>query len=190
MFQRKSAVESTILQKVDGKNKFSQENDVVMNMANVGKNVTIQKNALKLIWKKIGLTKRIKRIIPKMRELWIEFDLTNRFKTLVAEIKYLFKTIDGMSVWAINHSFTRIALSREHLEEMMVNGNLVIQLAPKNKRELADGRKKKEIEEKIKELEGFAILRLCLLEDCQPIYKETLTEFGVSRWLEIPRKLS
>ncbi len=138
-----------------------------------------------------------RKIVDGMKQFWQE-DVKDLIREIVKDVKMipgkfqefkeLWKTIDGMSIWSINRKFTKVALSREYMEETMVDGKLVIQLSPKKSRELADETKKNEIEEKIKGLEGFEVFRICILEDCRPIYKETLTEFGISRWLEVPLK--
>ncbi|WP_147531679.1 hypothetical protein [Bacillus marasmi] len=96
--------------------------------------------------------------------------------------------IDGINLWKVNRIFNKLALSRAYFEEKLTNGRVVIELAPKKNRELTKQSTQREIEEKIKATEGFEVFRLCLLEDCKPVYKEKMTTYGVSRWLEIPLK--
>jgi DNA-binding transcriptional regulator YhcF (GntR family) len=100
------------------------------------------------------------------------------------------KKVDGINLWKINRVFNKLAYSKAYLEEKIKNGVVVIELAPKKTRELTNSETKREIEEKVKQTEGFEVFRLCLLEDCQPVYKEKVTMYGVSRWLEIPLKYS
>lgn len=163
---------------------------------NVEQNSTSKKNAemIKVSEKNNGADP-FRKIVDGMTQFWKE-DVKEMSREIVKdlkklpekfqEFKELWRTIDGMSIWRINRKFTKVALSREYMEEIMVDGTLVIQLAPKYSRELADETKKREIEAEIKDLEGFEVFRICILEDCKPIYKETLTEFGISRWLEVP----
>lgn len=96
--------------------------------------------------------------------------------------------IDGINLWKVNRIFNKLALSRAYFEEKLTNGRVVIELTPKKNRELTNHSTQREIEEKIKATEGFEVFRLCLLEDCKPVYKEKMTMDGVSRWLEIPLK--
>lgn len=84
--------------------------------------------------------------------------------------------------------FNKLAFSKAYLEQKLSNGVVVIPLAPKKNRELTTPTTKREIEEKVRETAGFEVFRICLLEDCDPIYKEQLTLYGVSRWLEVPLK--
>ncbi|MGJ7919647.1 hypothetical protein [Neobacillus sp. LXY-4] len=100
------------------------------------------------------------------------------------------KKIDGINLWRINRKFNKLALSKTYLEEQLNNGVVVIELAPKKTRELTDVTIKREIEEQVRQTEGFEVFRLCLLEDCKPVYQEKLTMYGVSRWLEVPLKYS
>ena len=76
------------------------------------------------------------------------------------------------------------------MEEMMVDGNSAIRwISLKIAEYWLMMPKRQEIESEIIELEGFDVFRICILEDIKPIYKETLTEFGISRWLEVPLTL-
>lgn len=98
------------------------------------------------------------------------------------------KKIDGINLWRINRMLNKLALSKTFLEGKLRNGVVIIELAPKKSRELTNTSTKREIEEKVRQTEGFEVFRLCLLEDCMPVYKEKVTMYGVSRWLEIPLK--
>lgn len=98
------------------------------------------------------------------------------------------KKIDGINLWKVNRVFNKLALSRTYLEKCLSNGRVVIELAPKKTCELTKHATKCEIEEKVQATEGFEVLRLSLLEDCKPEYKEKVTMSGVSRWLEISVK--
>ncbi|AGK52794.1 hypothetical protein [Bacillus sp. 1NLA3E] len=98
------------------------------------------------------------------------------------------KKIEGINLWKVNRVFNKLALSKANLKQKVNNGVVVIPLEPKKVRELTTSSAKRKIEEKVRETEGFEVFRICLLEDCDPIYKEQLTLFGVSRWLEIPLK--
>lgn len=100
------------------------------------------------------------------------------------------KTIDGINLWKVNRMFNKLALSKAYLEEKKNNGIVVIELAPKKTRELTNKKTKSEIEEKVRETEGFEVFKLCLLQDCKPVYKERMTMYGVSRWLEVPLEYS
>lgn len=107
------------------------------------------------------------------------------------EYEYMiWNKIDGINFWKINRMFNKLAFSRTYLEEKIKNGVLVIPIAPKKTRELTHYSTKCEIEEKVRKSEGFEVFRICLLEECNPVYKEKLTITGVSRWLEIPLKYS
>ncbi len=98
------------------------------------------------------------------------------------------KKVEGINIWKVNRVFNKLALSKAHLEQKVTNGVVVIPLEPKKVRELTTSSTKRKIEEKVRETEGFEVFRICLLEDCAPVYKEQITLFGVSRWLEIPLK--
>jgi DNA-binding transcriptional regulator YhcF (GntR family) len=100
------------------------------------------------------------------------------------------KKIDGINLWKVNRMFNKLALSKAYLEEKLNNGIVVIELAPKKTRELTNKKTKSEIEEKVRETEGFEVFKLCLLQDCKPVYKERMTMYGVSRWLEVPLEYS
>lgn len=95
------------------------------------------------------------------------------------------KKLHGINLWKLNRLFTKMAYSKISLEEQ-INGDLIkIELKPKNSSDLIAPEMKKELEEGIKQLEGFQTLKLCLLEDCKPEYKEQRLYDRVNRWIEI-----
>ncbi|WP_318505025.1 hypothetical protein [Bacillus sp. T3] len=96
------------------------------------------------------------------------------------------KKVDGINLWKVNRIFNKLALSKAYLEEKLNNGMVVIELAPKKTKELTNKAMQREIEENVRKSEGFEVFRLSLLEDCEPVYKEKVTMYGVSRWIEIP----
>ena len=100
----------------------------------------------------------------------------------------IFKKIDGISAWKLDRTLKKLAFARMELEKQMRKELIVVLLEPKKDKVLVTQEEKKEIELMVRNLNGFETLRLCLLEDCKPEYREKLTQNGVSRWLEIPVK--
>lgn len=100
----------------------------------------------------------------------------------------ILKRIAGISMWKLNRTLKKLAFARMELEKQMRKELIVVLLEPKKEKVLATPEEKKEIEQAVLELSGFETLRLCLLEDCKPVYREKLTQTGVSRWLEMPVK--
>lgn len=98
----------------------------------------------------------------------------------------ILKKIDGISLWKLNRTLKKLAFARMELEKQMRKELIVVLLEPKKDKVLATSEEKKEIEQMVMNLNGFETLRLCLLEDCKPEYREKITQTGVSRWLEIP----
>ncbi|WP_335376856.1 hypothetical protein [Bacillus sp. JJ1122] len=98
----------------------------------------------------------------------------------------ILKRIAGISIWKLNRTLKKLAFARMELEKQMRKELIVVLLEPKKGSVLATPEEKKEIEQTVMALNGFETLRLCLLEDCKPVYKEKVTQSGVSRWLEIP----
>jgi len=98
----------------------------------------------------------------------------------------ILKRIAGISVWKLNRTLKKLAFARMELEKQMRKELIVVLLEPKKEKVLATLEEKKEIEQTIMALNGFETLRLCLLEDCKPVYMEKVTPSGISRWLEIP----
>lgn len=98
----------------------------------------------------------------------------------------IFKKIDGISLWKLNRTLKKLAFARMELEKQTRKELLVVLLEPKKEIFLATAEQKEEIEQLIMNLSGFETLKLCLLEDCKPVYREKLTKNGVSRWIEIP----
>lgn len=98
----------------------------------------------------------------------------------------ILKKIDGISMWKLNRTLKKLAFARMELEKQMRKELIVVLLEPKKEKVLATPEEKNEIERMVNELNGFETLKLCLLEDCKPVYMEKLTQSGVSRWLEIP----
>ncbi|UII57113.1 hypothetical protein LS684_06640 [Cytobacillus spongiae] len=96
------------------------------------------------------------------------------------------ENIDGINLWSINKKLKKLASSRMEIEEKTRNHVLTIQLPSKRERELTVQTVKEELIEKIKKLDGFETLQVCLLENCEPVLKEQLTQYGVFRWIEIP----
>lgn len=108
-----------------------------------------------------------------------------------AESKYggngmIFKKIDGISVWKLNRTLKKLAFARMELEKQMKKELIVVLLETKKSMVPSTPSEKKEIEEMVMNLNGFETLKLCLLEDCKPVYNEKITQNGVSRWVEIP----
>ncbi len=95
------------------------------------------------------------------------------------------KSIHGINLWKLNRMFIKLAASKLSLEEQIQSGILKIEFKPKQSISLIGMEQKKEIEQTIQQLEGFEILKLCLLEECVPVYKEQRSLGSVSRWLEI-----
>jgi predicted DNA-binding protein (UPF0251 family) len=98
----------------------------------------------------------------------------------------ILKRIDGISMWRLNRTLKKLAFARMELEKQMRKELIVVLLEPKKDKVLATSEEKREIEQLVMNLNGFETLRLCLLEDCKPVYKEKITNIGISRWLEIP----
>ncbi|WLR53742.1 hypothetical protein LC048_14585 [Mesobacillus subterraneus] len=98
----------------------------------------------------------------------------------------IYKKIAGISMWQLNRTLKKLAFARMELEKQMRKELIVVLLEPKKAKVLATAEEKKEIEQAVWELSGFETLRLCLLEDCKPVYMEKVNNNGVSRWLEIP----
>jgi hypothetical protein len=103
----------------------------------------------------------------------------------VAVMLTFWKSIHGINLWKLNRMFIKLAASKISLEEQIRNGMLTIEFKPKQSISLIGTEQKKEIEQAIEQLEGFEILKLCLLEECVPVYKEQRSLGIVSRWLEI-----
>lgn len=102
----------------------------------------------------------------------------------------IFKKIDGISFRKLNRTLKNLALSRMDLEKQMEKELIVVLLEPKKEKELSSLGMKREIEQSVMNLSGFETLRLCLLEDCHPTYREKVTGNGVIRWIEMPVKPS
>jgi hypothetical protein len=95
------------------------------------------------------------------------------------------KKIYGINLWKLNRRLLKLASSNNLLEEQFKNGVFTIYLKPLQSSFFLGIEQKKEIEKTISELEGFEILKLVLLEECVPIYKEQRNPSGISRWIEI-----
>ena len=100
----------------------------------------------------------------------------------------IYKKIAGISMWQLNRNLKKLAFARMELEKQMRKELIVVLLEPKKEKVLATAEETKEIEEAVQELNGFETMKLCLLEDGKPVYKEKVTNNGVTRWLEIPVK--
>lgn len=98
----------------------------------------------------------------------------------------IYKKIAGINIWKLNRTLKKLAFARMELEKQMRKELLVVLLEPKKDKVLATQEEKQEIERMVHGLSGFETLKLCLLEDCKPVYREKVTSTGVSRWLEIP----
>lgn len=92
----------------------------------------------------------------------------------------------GINSWKLNRSLKKLAFARMELEKQMRKELIVVLLEPKKDIMLSTPGQISEIEQMVRNLNGFETLRLCLLEDCKPIYREKLTKNGISRWIEIP----
>jgi hypothetical protein len=103
-------------------------------------------------------------------------------------IRMIYKKIAGINMWQLNRTLKKLAFARMELEKQMRKELIVVLLEPKKENVLASAEEKKEIEGAVQELSGFETLKLCLLEDCKPVYREKVNNNGVSRWLEIPVK--
>jgi hypothetical protein len=98
----------------------------------------------------------------------------------------ILKKVAGISMWKLNRTLKKLAFARMELEKQMRKELIVVLLEPKKEKVLATPDEKREIEQTVMALNGFETLRLCLLEDCKPVYREKVTQTGVSRWLEMP----
>jgi len=98
----------------------------------------------------------------------------------------ILKKVAGISMWKLNRTLKKLAFARMELEKQMRKELIVVLLEPKKEKVLATPDEKREIEQAVMALNGFETLRLCLLEDCKPVYREKVTQNGVSRWLEMP----
>lgn len=78
-----------------------------------------------------------------------------------------------------------MAFSKISLEEQINNNKIKIDFKPRKAPVLIGVNDKKEIEEHVSRLDGFENLKLCLFEECVPVYKEERFYNGVNRWLEI-----
>jgi hypothetical protein len=103
----------------------------------------------------------------------------------VAMMLTFWKSLHGINLWKLNRMFIKLAVSKISLEEQIQNGMLKIEFKPKQAISLIGTEQKKEIEQAIEQLEGFEILKLCLFEECVPVYREQRSLGIVSRWLEI-----
>jgi hypothetical protein len=100
----------------------------------------------------------------------------------------IYKKISGINMWKLNRTLKKLAFARMELEKQMRKELIVVLLEPKKDNVLSSPEERQEIERAVLELSGFETLRICLLEDCKPVYREKLTNNGISRWLEIPVK--
>ncbi|WP_079508177.1 hypothetical protein [Mesobacillus jeotgali] len=98
----------------------------------------------------------------------------------------IYRKISGISMWKLNRTLKKLAFARMELEKQMRKELIVVLLEPKKDKVLASLEERTKIEKTVQELSGFETLKICLLEDCKPVYREKLTSHGVSRWLEIP----
>lgn len=98
----------------------------------------------------------------------------------------IFKKIDGVSLWEINRMLKKLSRSKLMILEQMKDNKIVIYLPSKTEREVTSIEKKKELLKEVVQLDGFESFNVSVLENCQPVYKEQLTKFGVYRWIELP----
>ncbi|WP_210366244.1 hypothetical protein [Bacillus sp. REN3] len=98
----------------------------------------------------------------------------------------LLRKFDGINLWKLNKALKKLAFSRMELEKHLEKELIVILVEPKKEKILSTPEVKREIEQTVMNLSGFETLRLCALENCQPQYREKLTQNGVARWIEMP----
>jgi hypothetical protein len=98
----------------------------------------------------------------------------------------IWETIDGINIWKLSRYFKKLSASKLTLEEKALNDVLVVTLPLKKSDEATSPVIRKQIEEAILHSDGFETLKVALLENCRPAYKEMMTKYGVRRWLEIP----
>jgi hypothetical protein len=95
------------------------------------------------------------------------------------------KKIHGINLWKLNRTLIKVAYSKISLEEQISDDKIKIYFKSRKTNNLFGIEFKKEIEESIRKLEGFETLKLCLLEDCIPEYKEQRFYDSVNHWIEI-----
>jgi hypothetical protein len=98
----------------------------------------------------------------------------------------IWETVDGINIWKLSRYFKKLSASKLTLEDKVLNDVLVVTLPLKKSNEPTAPETRKQIEETILHSDGFETLKVALLENCRPAYKEMLTKYGVRRWLEIP----
>ncbi|MFE8700521.1 hypothetical protein ACFYKX_07850 [Cytobacillus sp. FJAT-54145] len=98
----------------------------------------------------------------------------------------IWNSLEGINMWKLNRMLKKLAYSNLALKEQIRDNALIIPLPSKTERVLTSQSMKEEIVNTIKSLDGFETLKVCLLENCKPVYREQLSQYGVTRWLEIP----
>jgi hypothetical protein len=98
----------------------------------------------------------------------------------------IWETVDGINIWKLSRYFKKLSASKLTLEEKVMNDVLVVTLPLKKTDEPTSAETRKQIEEAVLHSDGFETLKVALLENCRPSYKELTTKYGVRRWLEIP----
>lgn len=98
----------------------------------------------------------------------------------------IFKTIDGVSLWKINRMLKKLSKSKLMILDLMKDEKIVIHLPSKKERVVTTIEMKKKLLQEVVQLDGFESFNVSVLENCRPIYKEQLTQFGLYRWIELP----
>lgn len=98
----------------------------------------------------------------------------------------IFKTIDGVSLWKINRMLKKLSKSKLMILDLMKDDKIVIHLPSKKERVVTTIEMKKKLLQEVVQLDGFESFNVSVLENCRPIYKEQLTQFGLYRWIELP----
>ncbi|MBP3038424.1 hypothetical protein J9303_02750 [Bacillaceae bacterium Marseille-Q3522] len=95
------------------------------------------------------------------------------------------KQIDGIYLWNVNRNLKKMALSKHALLEQTEGNTVKLPLPGKPVQAFTAPEIKANITAEIEQLDGFESLKICLLEDIKPLYKEQITKQGLSRWIEI-----
>lgn len=107
-------------------------------------------------------------------------------KTYIKNLPKMFKRIDGISLWEVNKTLKKLSKSKWALDEQVKDDAIILFLPAKLERAVTTVDVKRELLKEIESLDGFETLQVSILENCKPIYKEQVTQYGLYRWIEIP----
>lgn len=107
-------------------------------------------------------------------------------KKMKINMALIFKTIDGVSLWKINRMLKKLSRSKLMILEQIKDEKIVIHLPSKMEKKVTSLEMKRQLLKEIVQLDGFESFNVSVLENCRPIYKEQITQFGLYRWIELP----